>query len=90
MRSLAGSPARYRAALEAAGFAGVRLFNRNPWYAEVGAAELADLSGPARAGYEQRHGADFIANQIATWQAMVAVLQSGEHCPYHLRGQKPG
>ena len=83
------SPARYQAAMEAAGFENVDLVNRNPWYAGVGAAELAQLSGPERAGYEARHGAGFIETQIATWTAMVKVLNSGEHCPHHIRGQKP-
>lgn len=84
------SPARYRAALAAAGFADVALVDRSPWYAEVAAAELRELSGPRRAEWEARHGAEFIAHQIETWTAMVSVVQSGEHCPHHIRGRKPG
>lgn len=83
------SPDSYRAAMQGAGFENVALVNRNPWYAEVGAAELAQLTGSERAGWEARHGADFIAHQIGTWTAMVGVLKSGEHCPHHIRGQKP-
>lgn len=83
------SPATYRAAMEQAGFGDVELVNRNPWYAEVAAAELEDLSGPNRARWEDRHGADFIAQQIETWRAMQPVLKSGEHCPHHIRGRKP-
>ncbi len=83
------SPAKYRAAMEGAGFIDVELVNRNPWYAEVSAAELAELSGPNRVRWEARHGAEFIAQQIAIWTAMQPVLQSGEHCPHHIRGQKP-
>lgn len=84
------SPARYRRALEAAGFADVALRNRNGWYREVAADELARLTGPERARLERSHGRAFIATQIATWTKMLAVLRSGEHCPHHLRGQKPG
>jgi len=84
------APGQYRAAMEGAGFTQVELVNRNPWYAEVSAAELAELSGPNRARWEARHGRDFIAQQIAIWTAMQPVLASGEHCPHHIRGRKPG
>nr|WP_321253943.1 methyltransferase domain-containing protein [uncultured Ruegeria sp.] len=83
------SPSKYRTAMEAAGFEGVELVNRNPWYAEVSAGELADLTGPNRAGWEARHGAEFIEHQIEIWDAMQPVLKSGEHCPHHIRGRKP-
>lgn len=83
------SPARYAAAMQDAGFTDVELVNRNPWYAEVARAELESLAGSDRAKWEARYGADFIAEQIRTWQAMMPVLQSGEHCPHHIRGRKP-
>lgn len=83
------SPDRYRRAMEAAGFVEVELVNRGPWYAEVAAAELEELSGRRRPDWEVRHGTAFIAHQIGTWQAMVPVLRSGEHCPHHIRGRKP-
>ncbi len=41
-----GSPERYREALAAAGFTALGLTNRNEWYREVAARELADLHGP--------------------------------------------
>lgn len=84
------SPGRYREAMEGAGFADVELVNRNPWYAEVSAAELAELTGPNRAGWEARHGTELIAEQIAIWTAMQPVMASGEHCPHHIRARKPG
>lgn len=83
------SPERYEEAIRAAGFEDVQLVNRNPWYASVAADELAQLSGPDRAGWEARHGKDFIAHQVELWTMMVGVLQSGEHCPHHIRGRKP-
>lgn len=83
------SPATYEAAMAGAGFEEVRLVNRNPWYAEVSAAELAELTGPNRARWEARHGADLIVDQIKIWDAMQPVLKSGEHCPHHIRGRKP-
>lgn len=84
------SPGRYRAAMEAAGFADVELVNRNPWYAEVARTELAELTGPNAAAWKARHAPDFIDHQIALWTAMVPVLATGEHCPHHIKGRKPG
>ena len=83
------SPKRYRAAMQAAGFTDVELINRNPWYAQVAAEELAELSGPNRAKWTARHGTAFIDHQIEIWTAMVPVLTSGEHCPHHIRARKP-
>ena len=83
------SPATYAKAMEDAGFTNVELVNRNPWYAKVAADELAWLSGPERPGLSERHGKDFIDHQVAIWTKLVGVLESGEHCPHHIRGRKP-
>ena len=83
------SPERYRAALEAAGFVDVELRNRNAWYREQAKTELVLLSGPERASFEAAIGGEEIASQIETWEAMVPVLASGEHCPHHFRRRKP-
>lgn len=83
------SPLIYRRAMEEAGFTQVELVNRNPWYAQVAAQELAELTGPNRADWEARHGRDYIAHQIDIWERLVGVLRSGEHCPHHIRGRKP-
>ena len=83
------SPARYEAALKGAGFIDVGLVNRNPWYREVSRDELEFLTGAARADLDARYGKAFVDHQVDIWEAMVAVLDSGEHCPHHLRGQRP-
>lgn len=83
------SPERYRTALERAGFVDIALVNRNGWYREVARAELERLTGSERARFEAVVGAEEVSNQIATWEAMVPVLESGEHCPHHLRGRRP-
>lgn len=83
------SPARYRAALEAAGFVDIELVDRNPWYREVARAELERLTGPERSRFEAVIGVTELARQVRTWQAMVPVLESGEHCPHHLRARRP-
>ena len=82
------SPARYRAAMAAAGFQDVTTVNRNPWYRDVARGELARLSGPLRAQVAAVVGADYVDKNIGTWTAMQVVLDSGEHCPTHLRGLK--
>lgn len=83
------SPVRYRRAMEAAGFHAVTTLNRNPWYREVARAELARLTGPLRAAAVAAVGEAFVAKNIQTWTAMQTVLDTGEHCPTHLRGSKP-
>ena len=83
------SPATYAKAMKDAGFVDVELVNRNPWYAEVAAKEAAWLTGPDRDGLSERHGSDFIDHQVAIWTKLVGVLESGEHCPHHIRGRKP-
>ena len=83
------SPDRYRRALEAAGFVDVVLTNRNAWYREEAQAELAILTGTERKALEAKLGAALIARQIRTWELMVPVLRSGEHCPHHIHAWKP-
>ena len=83
------SPARYRRALGAAGFVDIELVDRNPWYREVARQELDRLTGSERADFEAVVGAEELAHQISIWTAMLAVLESGEHCPHHLRARRP-
>lgn len=84
------SPRRYRKALEAAGFTGTRLTDRNPWYRHEAKAELARLDGRDRPRFEAAVGKAALDRQIATWRAMAPVVESGEHCPHHVRAVKPG
>ena len=84
------SPSAYRAALEAAGFVELALVNRNAWYREVARSELERLRGPVGERAKAIIGPDGVARQIRTWEAMVVVLETGEHCPHHFRGRRPG
>ena len=83
------SPDRYKRALETAGFTGVTTTNRNAWYRDIARDELAMLAGPRRAEYEAKCGLQLVSDNIAVWEAMVHVLETGELCPHHLRGYKP-
>jgi ubiquinone/menaquinone biosynthesis C-methylase UbiE len=83
------SPARYRQAMERAGFEGIAIIDRNPWYREVARGELALLTGPLYATVAAAVGKAYVDKNIHTWEAMQKVLDSGEHRPTHLRGWKP-
>jgi len=68
----------------------VQTVNRNGWYLEVASEELATLTGPRRSELETLYGKELIdENADKIWPAMIKVLKTGEHCPHHLRGQKP-
>lgn len=83
------SPERYRRAMQAAGFTDVELRNRNPWYVEVARGELAALEGDLYDKAAAAAGRETVDHNIETWRAMLTVLETGEHCPHHLRGCKP-
>ena len=83
------SPERYRQALEGAGFSGIALKNRNEWYREVARGERDAIAGELYERACEAAGKAEVDKNIATWNAMVVVLESGEHCPHHLRAAKP-
>ena len=83
------SPARYRRALESAGFVDVSLANRNPWYRTAAREELARLEGTGRDAFLKVLDEIVLDEQVGIWRAMIVVLDSGEHCPHHFRGRKP-
>ena len=84
------SPARYSAAMQGAGFLHVETVSRNAWYRLTAREELARLHGAEGAAAAAIVGADFVAQNAAIWERMIPVLDTGEHCPTHLRAQKPG
>lgn len=83
------SPAAYVRAMEGAGFTDVQTISRNAWYRDAARGELARLRGPEGAAMTAAVGADFVAHNVVLWERMVPVLDSGEHCPTHLRARKP-
>ncbi|MEQ1952172.1 methyltransferase domain-containing protein [Mesorhizobium yinganensis] len=83
------SPARYRLAMERAGFRDITFVDRNAWYREVARQELARLRGPLLERAVASVGETYVAKNIHTWEAMQKVLDSGEHRPTHLRAWKP-
>ncbi|MGB7321960.1 MAG: SAM-dependent methyltransferase, partial [Albidovulum sp.] len=83
------SPGRYRDAMEQAGFTGINITSRNAWYRETARAELARLKGPMGDAAAREVGREFVDDNIGIWTRMIPVLDTGEHCPTHLRAQKP-
>ena len=83
------SPARYRLAMERAGFTRIDIVDRNSWYRDVARAELETLRGPLYDRVSAAVGREYVDKNIKTWEAMQKVLDSGEHRPTHLRGWKP-
>ncbi|NDV00215.1 class I SAM-dependent methyltransferase [Pseudoroseicyclus tamaricis] len=81
------SPARYRDACAAAGFTGVEVRDRNPWYLGVAREELARFRGPWAEEVAARLGPDFVTKNAEIWEKMVPVLESGEHRPTHIRAR---
>ncbi len=84
------SAARYLSAMRAAGLVNAKAESRNVWYRDVARQELARLQGPLHAAAVAAVGEPYIEKNIRTWTAMQKVLDTGEHCPTHLRGEKPG
>lgn len=82
------SPTRYEKALNAAGFENVSLNNRNRWYFQEAQGELETMKNE-RPRFDATMGKEEIDIQVELWQAMLVVLEKGEHCPHHFRGQKP-
>jgi ubiquinone/menaquinone biosynthesis C-methylase UbiE len=83
------SPARYRAALQSAGFTQISTTSRNAWYRDQARAELARLQGADGDAAAATVGRDLVDHNTAIWARMIPVLDSGEHCPTHLFALKP-
>jgi phosphoethanolamine N-methyltransferase len=83
------SPKRYRDALMKAGFTDIVLVNRNPWYRKQAVEELAAMKGVLYDGAVKRLGKEWVDHNIEIWENMLVVLETGEHCPHHLKALKP-
>src|SRR5262245_26960415 len=61
------SPARYRLAMERAGFENIAVTDRNPWYREVARSELSRLRGPLYETVTAVVGKAYVDKNIRTW-----------------------
>ncbi|MCB6178541.1 methyltransferase domain-containing protein [Rhodobacter sp. Har01] len=83
------TPERYRDAMTVAGFDSIDIQSRNLWYRTRAREELAGLQGDIGERAARTLGRDFVDRNIDIWRRMIPVLDSGEHCPTHLRAKKP-
>ena len=83
------SPDRYRDAMEKAGFTDIRIVSRNAWYRQQAREELARLRGAVGEDAAEKFGRELIDENITSWERMISVLDTGEHCPSHLHARKP-
>ncbi|MGB8314807.1 MAG: methyltransferase domain-containing protein [Aestuariivirga sp.] len=83
------SPLRYADAMRVAGFEKVETRSRNAWYRDRAREELALMKGPLYEEAAAKLGRGFVDHNIEIWSNMLPVLESGEHCPTHLRAWKP-
>lgn len=83
------TPARYGAAMAAQGFHDIRITSRNAWYREEARREVARMKGEVGIKAAAIVGQEFVDQNIGIWERMIPVLDTGEHCPTHLAGQKP-
>ncbi len=82
-------PEAMRSALVRAGFENVCLVDRNAWYRAEARKEWAAMRGDLAPRMIETLGAEKHAHFVANWAAMVAVLDSGELRPTHIRARKP-
>ena len=82
------SPRRYESALKLAGFKNILFENRNKWYLEQARNEILTLSQFKRKEFEAISSEKYMDLTVKTWKAMIKVLETGEHCPHHIRCRK--
>lgn len=78
------------AVLEAAGFTGINVVDRNTWYREEARGELSRMRGELREALLEILGREKADRWIAMREAMIAALDSGAFRPTHFRAVKPG
>jgi phosphoethanolamine N-methyltransferase len=83
------TPENTAAALEAAGFAGVELRDRNDWYRRAVREELALVSRENLERLAKVVGREAAEHRLASSTAKMEVVDRGELRPVHMRGRKP-
>ena len=77
------------AALADAGFRDIRSRDRNAWYAEVCANELAQVEGPLRQQLIDAVGEEIYSGWLDVRRSLAQAVAAGGLRPTHLRGFKP-
>ncbi len=77
------------AAMRNAGFADVATVDRNAWYAEVSAEEVAAIEGPLRDQVIAVSSEAIYERWLSARRALAEAVAHGALRPTHLRGRKP-
>jgi len=77
------------AAMRDAGFEAVSTVDRNAWYAEVSAREVAAIDGPLRDGIIAVSSPEIHARWLAARKQLAEATRRGALRPTHLRGRRP-
>ena len=77
------------AVMRAAGFADIRTKDRNAWYAEVAAQDLAAIEGPLREQIIAVSSQETYEEWVIIRRQHAAVVRSGSLRPTHLDGTRP-
>jgi len=77
------------AAMRDAGFEAVSTVDRNAWYAEVSAREVAAIEGPLRDGIIAVSSPEIHARWLAARKQLAEATRRGALRPTHLRGRRP-
>ncbi len=75
--------------LKETGFEEVRIRDRNAWYRGEVLREIASVDGERKGRLAAKIGHEKAAHRLASSQAKLEVVKSGELCPCHLFGMKP-
>lgn len=77
------------AIMREAGFDGVETRDRNAWYAEVSAQEVAAIEGPLREQIVAVSNPEIHSRWLAARRALAEATRHGSLRPTHLRGYRP-
>ncbi len=80
--------AESEAIMRRAGFEAVTSVDRNAWYAELSAQEVAQIEGPLRAELLSVVSEDIYSHWLSVKRALAAAVAVGVLRPTHLRGYK--
>ena len=82
------TPAETQAAMEAAGFAGAEVRDRNAWYREEVRREVEAVQGEGFERLAARVGREYAERRQRSNAARLAVVEAGFLRPCHLRGRR--
>jgi len=75
--------------MRSAGFEAVSTVDRNVWYAEVSAREVAAIEGPLKDGIVAVSSPEIHARWLAARRQLAEATRRGALRPTHLRGRRP-